>query len=67
VEIPKAEGLAARAYKVAPNNGAVLDTYGWILYKAGKYEQAKPLIKKALELLPDDAEIQKHWSLISNK
>lgn len=63
----KAEGLAARAYKVAPNNGAVLDTYGWILYKAGKYEQAKPLIKKALELLPDDAEIQKHWSLISNK
>lgn len=63
----RAEVLAEKAYKVAPNNGAVLDTYGWILYNAGKYEQAKPLIKKALELLPNDAEVQKHWSLVSNK
>ena len=66
-EDPRAEVLAARAYKVAPNNGAVLDTYGWILYNAGKYKQAKPLIKKALELLPDDEEVQKHWSAVSNK
>ena len=64
---PKAEVMAERAYKVAPNNGAVLDTYGWILYQAGKYEQAKPILKKALELMPNDAEIKKHWSLVSEK
>ena len=62
---PKAEGLAARAYKVGPNNPAVLDTYGWILFNAGKVQQAKPLIEKALKLLPDDKDIQKHWSEVS--
>ena len=61
----KAEGLAARAYKLAPNNAAVIDTYGWILYQAGKVEEAKVYIKKALELLPDDAEVQKHWETVS--
>lgn len=62
---PKAEALARRAYQIAPTNGAVLDTYGWILYNAGKVEEAKPLIKKALELLPNDAEVQQHWSAVS--
>lgn len=62
---PKAEEFASRAYKVAPNNAAVLDTYGWILFKNGKVAEAKPLIEKALELSPDDVEIQKHWSELS--
>jgi len=62
---PKAEDLAAKAYKVAPNNPAVLDTYGWILFKVGKIEQARPLIEKALKLLPDDKDVQKHWSEVS--
>jgi len=62
---PKAEDFASRAYKVAPNNAAVLDTYGWILFKLGKIEEARPLIEKALELSPDDIEIQKHWSEVS--
>jgi predicted Zn-dependent protease len=62
---PKAEELAAKAYQVAPNNPAVLDTYGWILFEAGKVEEAKPFIKRALELLPDNVEIQQHWSEVS--
>ncbi|WP_413692332.1 tetratricopeptide repeat protein [Psychromonas sp. KJ10-2] len=33
---PKAEALAARAYQIDPNNPAILDTYGWILYQARK-------------------------------
>jgi tetratricopeptide (TPR) repeat protein len=59
---PKAEELAAKAYQVAPNNAAVLDTYGWILFETGKVEEAKPFIKRALELLPDNVEIQQHWA-----
>jgi len=65
VKDPKAEELAAKAYQVAPNNPAVLDTYGWILYQVGKVEEAKPFIKRALELLPDNVEIQQHWSEVS--
>ncbi|WP_417696464.1 tetratricopeptide repeat protein [Psychromonas sp.] len=62
---PKAEVLAAKAYEVAPNNPAVLDTYGWILHQSGKTAEARPLIKKALTLLPDNVEIQKHWQEVS--
>jgi len=67
VNDPQAEVLAERAYRIAPNNAAVLDTYGWILYNLGKYKEAKPLIKKARQLLPDDADIKMHWDLISKK
>jgi len=62
---PKAEVLAAKAYEIAPNNPAVLDTYGWILHQSGKTAEAKPLIKKALTLLPDNVEIQKHWQEVA--
>ena len=62
---PKAEVLAAKAYAVAPDNPAILDTYGWILYQSGKVEEARPLIKKALVLLPDNSEIQAHWDTVA--
>ena len=57
--------MAERAYRIAPNNAAVLDAYGWVLYNLGKYKEAKPLIEKVRQLLPNDADIKLHWELIA--
>ena len=57
---PKAEETAKKAYELAPNNGAIADTYGWILYNQGKKAEAITVLKKAVELLPDNKEIKDH-------
>jgi Flp pilus assembly protein TadD len=57
---PKAVEYAARAYKLAPKESAIADTYGWILFRQGKVNEALPLLKEALKGLPDNAEVQYH-------
>ena len=52
--------LAKRAYELAPDNGSIVDTYGWILFQNGNLEQALPLLERASELSPDNHEIRFH-------
>ncbi len=52
--------LAARAAELAPENAAVLDTYGWILHLAGQQQQAVEFINRALVIAPDNPEIEEH-------
>ncbi|MDY6929997.1 MAG: tetratricopeptide repeat protein, partial [Pseudomonadota bacterium] len=56
--------LANRASEFAPDNAAVLDTYGWILHLSGKHIEAKEVIEKALAIAPDNAEIQAHLETV---
>ncbi len=41
--------LSEKAVEKQPDNGAYLDTRGWIHYKLGQYDQALHWIKKSLE------------------
>lgn len=52
--------LAQRAAEKAPENPAVLDTYGWVLHLAGQHQQAVATLEKALALAPDNEEITLH-------
>tara|TARA_Y100001001_G_scaffold124300_1_gene122699 strand:+ start:4239 stop:6878 length:2640 start_codon:yes stop_codon:yes gene_type:complete len=61
----QAINLARQAQELAPENAAILDTYGWILHLAGRHEDAKPLIEKALALSPDNEEIQGHLDTVN--
>ncbi|WP_152206356.1 tetratricopeptide repeat protein [Marinobacter changyiensis] len=56
--------LANRASELAPENPAVLDTYGWILHLSGKHSEAKKALERALTLAPDNAEIQAHLETV---
>jgi len=56
--------LADRARELAPDNPAVLDTYGWILHLSGRHSEARVAIEKALALAPDNAEIQGHLETV---
>ena len=56
--------LASRAKNLAPENPAVLDTYGWIQHLAGNHSEAESAVEKALALAPDNAEIRAHLEAI---
>lgn len=54
--------LARQAAERAPQNAAILDTYGWVLLKAGNTSEAVSTLEQALELDPENSEIQQHLS-----
>ncbi len=47
--LEKAAKMAKRATELKPNSSSNQDTYGWVLYKLGYYEEAKTWIEKAME------------------
>jgi putative PEP-CTERM system TPR-repeat lipoprotein len=59
---PRAEALAQRAHELAPEHPNVDDTYGWILAKEGKSQQALPLLAQAAKLDSADPDVQYHYA-----
>ena len=49
----KALGLIKKALKYDKNNPAIIDSYGWILYRTGDYNKALVELKKAFSLYKD--------------
>ena len=62
-DINMALQLATRAYTLAPNDGFVQDTLGFVLVKNGKIQEGFTALKKALELLPDNPSVHYHIAL----
>jgi tetratricopeptide (TPR) repeat protein len=48
-KLDEALRMAEQANTLAPNTAAYEDTYGWVLFKSGKYNEAKEWIGKALK------------------
>ena len=62
-DLPMALQFASRAYMLAPNDGSVQDTLGFVLLKNKKFEEAEKILKKAAETMPGNASIQYHLAL----
>jgi len=52
--------LIGKALAVEPENGAYLDTLGWIYYMQGRYTEALEKLKEALHFAADDPVILEH-------
>jgi tetratricopeptide (TPR) repeat protein len=52
--------LIRKALAVDPENGAFLDTLGWIYYMQGRYAEALTELRKASELDGDDPTVWEH-------
>ena len=52
LEVDEGIALAAKALELVPENYAIMDTYGWGLYKQGKYTEAVKVLERAWELRP---------------
>ncbi len=61
IDLEKALKEVEVALKLKPEYGAFLDSIGWIYYKKGDIINAKRYLSKALEKLPDNEEIKKHF------
>ena len=55
-----ANSLIDRALQDDPDNGAFLDTKGWILFKMGRYEKAIDYLLKSLQVKDKDADVYEH-------
>ena len=59
--LDEAEGMIKRALQSEPNNGAFLDSLGWLEFRQGKYDQAlQDLLRAAKNLTKDDAVVFEH-------
>ncbi len=55
----EAYGYLERAIEIMPDDAAIIDSWGWVHYRLGRYDEAIRLLRKALSRL-DDAEIAAH-------
>ena len=57
----KARNFADQALKLAPDNASVLDTAGWVRFRAGQdLDNAKRLLRRAAEHAPQNKTVQMH-------
>jgi putative PEP-CTERM system TPR-repeat lipoprotein len=58
-----AEELAKKAYDLAPDNGLVADTLGWVQVNNGKLEQGIATLQDAVQLSEGNPEIRYHLAV----
>jgi Flp pilus assembly protein TadD len=63
LDLDEALSAAKKAYELAPNVPAVVDTLGFVHYKRREYELAEPLLRKAAETAATNAAIQYHLGM----
>lgn len=54
LRLDEAEEMIGRALQLDPNNGAYLDSLGWVYYRKGKYEDALNELLRAVQNLGHD-------------
>lgn len=59
-KLPRAEQLVRSALAVSPDNAAIQDSLGWVLYRRGKTREALPVLSRAWRN-SSDAEIASHY------
>jgi tetratricopeptide (TPR) repeat protein len=60
VKLEESLNYIKQAVTFEPNNGAYLDSLGWVYYKLGKYDQAEENLTKAEAHMNNDPTVQEH-------
>ncbi|MEE8334032.1 MAG: tetratricopeptide repeat protein [Alphaproteobacteria bacterium] len=60
LHLDKAQGMIRRAVKLRPNDGYIVDSLGWVLYRLGEYSGAAKQLERAVVLRPEDPTINDH-------
>lgn len=58
--IDRATRMIERAVQLRPNDGAIVDSLGWALYRLGRYPEAVVQLERAVELKGGDPVITDH-------
>ncbi|MEE8409523.1 MAG: tetratricopeptide repeat protein [Myxococcota bacterium] len=60
VRLDEAEVWLRRAYRLAPDDGYIIDSLGWVMFEQGEIEAALEILLAAGRASPGDAEILRH-------
>ncbi len=55
--------LIERAYAQEPDDAAIIDSYGWVLYRLGRLDEAEDFLRRAYDL-SDDGEIASNLAVV---
>jgi tetratricopeptide (TPR) repeat protein len=58
--LPKARDMIEKALQQRPNDGAIVDSLGWVMFRQGQVAEAVKTLERAVELEPEDPEINGH-------
>jgi len=67
MDVMRALRLCRRAVDSRPQSPAYLDSLGWAYYKSGEVVEARTWLRRALELAPDEKDIQKHFKIVTGE
>jgi len=59
-DLKEAEDLIAKAVNLAPNDGYIIDSLGWVYYRTNQMDKAVETLEKAIALKPEDPTINDH-------
>ena len=60
MRLEEAEKLISKALEIEPNNGAYLDSLGWVSFRMGKLDEAETLLRQALSRVSRDPTVHDH-------
>lgn len=60
VRLDEAQNLIKRAVDIQPNNGAFLDSLGWVYYRLNRLDEAAQQETRSIQLIPTDPTIHDH-------
>jgi tetratricopeptide (TPR) repeat protein len=58
--LAQAREMIEKAAKRRPNDGAIIDSLGWVMLRQGEVTEAVRMLERAVELDPEDASINGH-------
>jgi Flp pilus assembly protein TadD len=58
--LTQARAMIEKAAKHRPNDGAIVDSLGWVMLRQGQTTDAVSTLERAVELDPQDASINGH-------
>jgi tetratricopeptide (TPR) repeat protein len=60
INLPEARQMIEKALKQRPDDGAIIDSLGWVTLRQGNAQEALKLLQRAVELQPEDPTINGH-------
>jgi tetratricopeptide (TPR) repeat protein len=60
VNLDRARTMLERAIQLVPDDGAIVDSLGWVMYRSGDYDEAIKQLERAVSLDANDATINDH-------
>jgi tetratricopeptide (TPR) repeat protein len=62
LRLPEALAMIQKALEHDPNNGAYLDSLGWVYFRLGRIPEAEDAMRRAVELTPHDPTMRDHYA-----